>query len=310
MIQLLKPADIRDLTMEDGAVIRLRRYGLHDGNANGLRCGARLVLSHGNGLAINAYAPFWLPLTRDFDVVVFDIRNHGENPLHPARNHSWPAIFADFEQVFQGIQRSFGEAPAVGVFHSLSAIAALEHELAHGPRWAGLALFDPPILPREGHPLLEDELSESAVLSQRTRRRPTHYDRVEEFAAQLRRKSAFSRWLPEAPMLVAQHTLRASEDGRWELCNPRELEAHLYESKPALRSLWTRMSQLRTPTILIGGDPEAPFSSTSARTCRAIHEEVGADYTFIPDTTHFLQIEEPQACREALLAFMRASSLV
>ena len=49
------PREAVDLVMRDGAVIRLRRYGQPGAT--------RLVLSHGNGLAINAYLPFWLPLT-------------------------------------------------------------------------------------------------------------------------------------------------------------------------------------------------------------------------------------------------------
>ena len=43
-----------DLTMADGAVIRVRRHGNPDG--------PRLVLSHGNGFAIDGYLPFWSEL--------------------------------------------------------------------------------------------------------------------------------------------------------------------------------------------------------------------------------------------------------
>ena len=57
-----KPGEVVPLIMRDGAEVRLRRYG------NPL--GPRLALSHGNGLAINSYAPFWLPLTSQFDIVV------------------------------------------------------------------------------------------------------------------------------------------------------------------------------------------------------------------------------------------------
>ena len=83
------PGQMVPLLMRDGAEIRLRRYG----DSTGLR----LVLSHGNGLAINSYAPFWLSLTDQFDVIVFDVRNHGENPRHaqktakptPIQAHLW-----------------------------------------------------------------------------------------------------------------------------------------------------------------------------------------------------------------------------
>jgi pimeloyl-ACP methyl ester carboxylesterase len=138
-ISLPLPEHVDELTMRDGAIIRLRRFGKSGG--------IRLALSHGNGLAINLYAPFWMPLAERFEIIVFDIRNHGENPLHDPRLHNWTSIIADFEEIFQGIQAHYGMRPTIGVFHSLSAIAALNHALAYGARWRALALFDPAIFP-------------------------------------------------------------------------------------------------------------------------------------------------------------------
>ena len=57
--------------MDDGTVIMLRRHGNPDG--------PRIVLCHGNGLAIDLYYPFWSLLTDDFDLVVYDLRSHGWN---------------------------------------------------------------------------------------------------------------------------------------------------------------------------------------------------------------------------------------
>ena len=39
------------------------------------------------------------------------------------------------------------------------------------------------------------------------------------------------------------------------------------------------------------------------------HEETGIDYAFVPDTTHFLQLEAPQACRELLVSFLTRHAL-
>ncbi|MCY4629986.1 MAG: hypothetical protein OXE75_03735, partial [bacterium] len=46
-----EPLETIDARMADGTVITLRRHGNPDGR--------RLVLSHGNGLAIDLYYPFW-----------------------------------------------------------------------------------------------------------------------------------------------------------------------------------------------------------------------------------------------------------
>jgi pimeloyl-ACP methyl ester carboxylesterase len=290
-----QPSERADLVLRDGAVIRLRRYG----NPNG----ARLALSHGNGLAINAYAPFWLPLADRFDLILFDIRHHGENPFDLPGRHDWPTISEDFEEIFCAIQRRFGPACTVGLFHSLSAVAALNHTLAHGRRWAALALFDPPIFPRAGHPLAPVQTEHMLTHAQRATRRPESYARAGQLAAQIARRHGRHFSHPQTAMLMAQHTLRPGNDGRWHLRHPRELEALIFRSNTDA-TLWPRMRDLRIPTLLIGSDPAAEEASPSAHVCRAIHDELGIPYVAIPGTSHFLQMEDPQACRDAVMAFL------
>ena len=58
--------------------------------------GPRLVLSHGNGLAIDGYLPFWGPLCERYDVILFDFRHHGRNPSNPAWAHDWPVLISRY----------------------------------------------------------------------------------------------------------------------------------------------------------------------------------------------------------------------
>jgi pimeloyl-ACP methyl ester carboxylesterase len=298
-LPLPEPSAVVPLTMSDGAVIVLRRHGT---------VGApRLALSHGNGLAINAYAPFWRLLAEHHELVLFDVRNHGLNPLHTREGHNWARIFLDFEEIYQGIQRAFGAAPTVGVFHSLSAIASLQHTLGQTEqgqeqRWAALALFDPPICPRLGHPLYDEHFADMRSMTDRASRRPESYASPQEFAAQIATRRQFARLVPDAPMALARATLRQESDGRWRLCNPRDFEASLYLSQDDT-TLWPRMRGLPVPTILIGGDPTVS-DTPAAKVCAALHDELGIAYHAVPDTTHFLQTEGPQACVDVLRQFL------
>jgi pimeloyl-ACP methyl ester carboxylesterase len=291
------PDAVADLTMADGAPIRLRRYG---------QAGRpRLALSHGNGLAIDAYAPFWLPLASEFELVLFDVRNHGHNALHKPESHSWATIFDDFEAIFHGIQDAFGAAPTAGVFHSMSAIAAIRQTLDRGPRWAALALFDPPIAARPGHPLQHEHDADMAMMSSKAARRPERYPYDVQFARQLSRLPQFARLVPEGPMLLARHTLRKSEAGDFILRNPRELEAHIYITQTD-ESMWPQMANMSVPTILIAGDPDAS-TSPAAKIAAAMHQDIGIGYAMVPDTTHFLQLEKPEECRVILIDFLKRS---
>ena len=79
------PSMTFEVPLEDGARIRMRRHGNPDG--------VRLLVTHGNGFAADAYYPYWRHLLSKFDVLVFDFRNHGQNvpvdarepPLRPAQ---------------------------------------------------------------------------------------------------------------------------------------------------------------------------------------------------------------------------------
>src|SRR5262249_60464394 len=90
---------------------------------------------------------------------------------------------------------------------------------------------------------------------------------------------------------------------------PRDLERPTFAPTNA-PTLGPKLGHLKGPTILIGADTDDPQAGPPARISRAIHEEIGLDYAMIEGTTHFLQFEQPLACREALLAFLRRQKLM
>jgi pimeloyl-ACP methyl ester carboxylesterase len=288
MIAPPPPHQTLELRMEDGAIIFVRQYGKPEL--------PRLVLSHGNGLAIDGYLPFWSLLCDRYEVIVFDFRQHGRNPSNPAWAHDWPTFIKDMEEIWQAIDRHFGGKPTAGVFHSMSAIGAILHTLEYGRRWELLALFDPPLTAREGHPLRALNSPAKQDLTARARRRREHYSSPEEFAQQLAAVPIFRRWVPQAYGLMARATLRPDEaSGDWTLACPRALEARIFETT-ADPSIWPRMAKLPVPVELIGADPDAADAGPPALIARAIATELPIEYEAIADTSHFLQIERPREC--------------
>ena len=71
-----------DVSLDDGSVTVVRRHG----NPTG----PRLVISHGTGLAVDLYVPFWSAFLDDFDLIVHDLRNHGWNDRGALANHTIP----------------------------------------------------------------------------------------------------------------------------------------------------------------------------------------------------------------------------
>jgi pimeloyl-ACP methyl ester carboxylesterase len=286
--------------MEDGAVIRIRQHG----NPNG----PRLALSHGNGLAIDGYFPFWGPLRERYEVILFDFRNHGQNPLHSLAHHNWLQFVGDLERIFYLVQQSFGAKPTAGVFHSLSAVTSTMHTQRMGKRWEPLVLFDPPFYPPDGHPLRDAQKNNEDDIAARAERRTPSYKDPMDLARLF--SWHFKRWRPEAYELMARATLRHdSSSGQWVLACPREYEAHVFRSNRDAGT-WNGLRAMPVGVKLICADPEDQDMSPPAVIGRAIAAEVPVEYEAIPNTTHFLQIERPDECVRSMEAFLTRQGFI
>ena len=289
-----RPRHSFEVRLEDGAIIKVRQHGNE--------AGPRLVLSHGNGLAIDGYLPFWGQLRHRYEVILFDFRNHGQNPLHRADAHLWPRFILDMEEVFHAINRELLHKPVAGLFHSLSGVTAAMHALKYGRRFDALVLFDPPLFPPEYHPLRVNQADDKNSLAARALRRTQRYKDPSILASQFRAR--FPAWQPEAYELMARATLRYDSDaGDWVLACPREFEAKTFSTN-ADPTLWERMGQVPVPMKLICGDPDLPDVMPPALIGRELAKQHNLAYEAIPGTSHFLQIEEPEACIRAMESFL------
>ena len=289
--------------MGDGAVIRIRRHGR--------RGGTRLVLSNGNGFAIDGYYPFWGPLADRFELIAFDFRNHGRNP--PAASgkdgHTYAQMTLDLERVRREIDARLGPRPSVGVFHSMSARTAMKHAIELGFRWDALILFDPPNVPLPGHRTYDAMDGFERRLADWALRRQDRFGDPSELARQYAETRAHRTWVPGAHELMARAVLRPREAGDgWELACARELEASIYLQAMTL-NLWPAATDLGGPVKMIGADPKAPGAPAPAFANQALAEERGYVYEAIPGTGHLLQIQKPDECRRAMLEFLAAQRL-
>lgn len=290
------PLQTVELTMADGAVIRVRRHG----NA----AGPRLVLCHGNGFAIDANFPFWSCLTGRFEVVLYDQRNHGHNPRHDIAHHDVPYFVRDMETVFHGIRDAFGGKPTAGVFHSISAVTAVWHALDLGWRWDALALFDPPLVPSPGHPLHDVAQNFELMLSKWSKDRQERFSSPDELAEQFLRSKSLSRWVPGAHELMARSILREDpQAGDWRLCCPPAGESQVYFTNASL-DLCPRLGELRGPVKFITSDPDDPNARAPGLVNRALHAEFGHPYEAVPGTTHMVQLEKPAECAAIVSDFL------
>ena len=298
-----------NVPLDDGSVTVVRRHG----NPTG----PRLVMSHGTGLAIDLYVPFWSAFLDGFDLFVHDIRNHGWNDRGPLANHRIPVFARDHDRILAAIERHCGPGPTVGVYHSLAALAALaalapEHRAAAKQagrppfeRYKAVILFDPPLYLRG----VDDDLffDLAAFGAAKTRRKRSRFASRAEFLARVSRAANFARVVPGVHELMARTTLRERADGSgYELCCPPEYEAKVFED--ARR--WTRALDfvgLGCPVKVIGSDPALPQAYAPTLDTDQL---AAIEFESIPGTTHFLPLEAPGECAAAVLAYLGRRGLL
>ncbi len=288
------PACTIDAVLDDGVATPVRRYGNPDG--------PRLLLSHGSGLAIDLYYPFWSLLLDDFDVILFDLRNHGANPLGELGRHTVPNLCRDLEAIGRAVDRGFGIRPRAGVYHSVSCLAALlSPSLAVS--YAALVLFDPPLFPPGVGQRVFETACHQAVA--RTRIRAARFRSEAHFIEVMSAQPAMIRVLPEALRLMARTTLRPGAGG-YELRCPPEYEAKLLAATPGFARM-VEPDALPLPVKVVGADP--CLKHYFLPPCDLSRAE-SIDFESLPGTTHLAQLEKPDECASRTVDFLKKTGFV
>ncbi len=289
---LPEPQSVDDVPVDDETRIVLRRHG----NPSG----PRLILSHGNGLAIDLYMPFWSLLADEFDLVLYDLRNHGWNTVTPLDQHNIPTLVRDHDILIDAIFHIYGDKPTFGIFHSVSGLVSLL-STAKGARYSGLVLYDPPLCkPGASYAHFEAAAMRAAAAA---RRRTTSFESPTQFAELLQYLPMFQRAVPGVMDLVARTTLRVNPERLdFNLRCPREYEAQIIDYASAFAVL-VDFASLHCPVKVIGADPTLPYSYLPTLD---LSEIVEVDYDFLPETTHFLPVEKPEECASSLRQFLQS----
>lgn len=283
-----------DIPRPDGPPIRVRLHG--DARP------VRLFVSHGNGFASDGYFAFWRQFLPEYEIAVFDMRNHGQNAPGDPAAHDYAHMVRDVDAVLRGVAEEFGNKPSAGLFHSMSAQSALLAAIECGWRLDALVAFDPPNVP-PGGPARAAMLGYLDRLTAWAKARRETFADPAELAADYAATRSGRAWSEETRLRMAQAVLRAGH-----LCCPPELEASMYEQGAPLM-LWPHRADFAGPVKLIGADPARERPAPTALSNQALAQFGGFDYAAIPGTSHLLQLEAPNACAEAARELLRSLGL-
>jgi pimeloyl-ACP methyl ester carboxylesterase len=291
------PTEVHAHTTADGASILLRRYG----NA----AGPRLVMSHGNGLAIDPYVSFWGRFLDDYEVVLYDLRNHGQNPLHGPANHDYPHFVADLAEILRALPALWGKKPTATVNHSAAALTSLYLILDDGLSWDAAVLFDPALVPPDGHDLREQAISFEHFMADWAKERPDRFASPQVLAEGFKAARQLSKLVASTHELLAESTLRQTEEGDWTLACPRDMESRVYRAN-ADQAIWFDLERLKPISerlLIVSGDPDRKGAQSPAKTCPVAAKLFGLQQLHLPDTGHMMQMEDPAGCHGTVVDF-------
>ena len=291
------PVAVLDVTVSDGTVIRVRRHG----NPHG----SRLILSHGNGFAIDAYYPFWRLFLSDCEVIVYDQRNHGWNAPSEGCRHTQAQMADDLEHIREALIAAYGERRTAGAFHSLSTTVSLLHKAKFARPWDALILFDPPLAPPAGHRLHEVARKFEIRLHDWALQRQRRFASPDVLATYFERTRRMRRWVAGAAGLMARSITRAVPEGGVELVCPPEFEAAIYIQN-ANSPAWSVLPEAAADLLVVSSDWLAADADPPGLVSSALAEEFGIEVARVPDTGHLLQIERPEAVAKVVRDHLRS----
>jgi pimeloyl-ACP methyl ester carboxylesterase len=257
---------------------------------------------HANGFCAGAYSPFIEFLINDLHIIASDIRGHGGSDqlsMEPIR--TWAVFAEDLKLLIENKMTQ----PVIGMGHSLGAVTTCIAAAKYPHLFSGIVLLDPVILPRRMHWLIGAArrlgLAGNIPQARGARRRRQNFRGKKEalklFAAG---RGVFKTWSKEFIHAYMECGLLEKDPETAVLkCDP-ELEAQIFESVPA--GIWRYARKISCPVLAVRGELSDTFWADSAERLK----RVMADYELvtIPDSGHFVPMEKPRDCAQAISNFI------
>lgn len=265
--------------------------------------GPELVFSHANGFPPATYRVFLEELSRKFRATAFAAR-----PLWP---ESDPSGVMSWRDLAGDLRRAMGErglSRVVGVGHSLGGVLSIMTAAADPSHFRALALIDPVVFSGL-HSLFWGSLknlgfSQRLPLIQGARRRRDRFPDFEAVRSAYAGRSVFSTWAPEVLEDYVQAAFDDTGDGEVVLRYSKAWESKIFEITPA--SVWSDIRRLEVPLLVIRGASSDTFLASAANKFR--RDLPSATVIELPDTTHFLPMEQPAAIAATIIKWHQSIS--
>ena len=271
--------------------------------------GTPLHFLHANGYPPDCYKPLFELLKTEYHVFGM--------PLRPLWDEAKIDDIKDWQPFSDDLLRFLDTGrgdpaptndPVIGVGHSIGAIVTLRAALRDPGKFKALVLIDPVLfvpsflfswrivralgLGDKFHPL---------ILGAQKRRRT--FDDLETVFRGYRNRNIFRYMSDENLRIYIEGITRKTSDG-YELIYSPEWEAHIYRTGLRDFDLWRDLPKLEVPTLFIRGAETDTFLAAAAKLVKQRQPKVRVEA--LPQSTHLLPLERPQAVFEIMQSFLKS----
>ncbi|HUA34550.1 MAG TPA: alpha/beta hydrolase [Candidatus Binataceae bacterium] len=257
--------------------------------------GAPIVILHATGFLGRIYRPIAEQLRAIGHVYSFDQRGHGDSGKAPDGEYNWELTMRDLAGFIDAMGwksvRAFGHSAGATAIGSLG---AERPDLILRSVLVEPVIFESPTGP---------ELGWQNPFFERTLKRKRSFPSVDAMVANFDRKPPYDTWRKDILHDYCEFGTRRAADGTRELKCAPEIEARIYETSHEFDGL-ARILASDIPMLVLFGANSYAFSVTlTDRVRRGIRH--GRVLT-IPDTGHFMPMEQPDFVARQALDFLGA----
>lgn len=259
-----------------------------------------IVFLHATGFNARTYTSVLTPLGDRYHVLALDARGHGRTALKAGAwgYTSWRRHRDDVIAVLE----KYLDKPMILAGHSMGATVSLLIAAQRPDLVAGLALFEPVILPAARYALLQ--LPGGPLVARATwpivrgsARRRAHFESRAAAVEALAGRGVFKAFPAEAIAdYVGDGLTEDAKHGGFKLACAPSFEAATYAAQR--HDPWAALRRVQCPLILLRGEHGSSIAQASAHRIAALKPE--ARVATVEGATHMLPIERPDRARAAI----------
>ncbi len=263
------------------------RLAVHDLGGRG----RTILFAHATGFHAIVWRPLAQHLASRFHSVALDYRGHGASTSPASGDFNWRGMCADTLAVIDAL----GLERPVAVGHSMGGGALVMAEEERPGTFAGLALFEPILIPPD-RPMPEGELPIVAGARRRRAEFPNRLEAFENYAS----KPPLNVLTREALAAYVEHGFVDTDHGTVRLACEPEHEARVFEGS-RVPGVWEGLGSIRCPVLLLSGREEA--FQPSSYTASVAAQIPGAALQRFGHLGHFGPLEEPDVVGDAIAGY-------